>query len=215
MSRSTRPDASPWRIDHRRGPRTTGQINEACGDRAPRGFPGMPCSQERRPATICPRRTIRRHTTQKQQFDALIHYPYHPRVGERVIVLRTVHHGGVLHFVIDSADGTRGLLPEWMTEPHAAALQLVESATLSFAALRDLRATIDGRLLSSATLSSTQEIGSHVGATPESPTRPSTSGSIVGRPRQAAARGSSGSPGSVEATSERMRPGRDKDEVGR
>jgi len=31
------------------------------------------------------------------------------------MVVRAVRHAGVLHFVIDSADGTRGLLPEWMT----------------------------------------------------------------------------------------------------
>ena len=80
------------------------------------------------------------------------------------MVVRTVHHAGVLHFVIDSADGTRGLLPEWMTNPTAAKLPLVEAARLSLAALRDLRVTIDGPLLSSSTLSITQEIGGHVGA---------------------------------------------------
>ena len=38
---------------------TAAQITEARGDRAPRGFPGTPCSRERKPATTCPRRTGR------------------------------------------------------------------------------------------------------------------------------------------------------------
>jgi hypothetical protein len=33
------------------------------------------------------------------------------------MVVRAVRHAGILHFVIDSLDGTRGLLPEWMTNP--------------------------------------------------------------------------------------------------
>jgi hypothetical protein len=73
-----------------------------------------------------------------------------------------VHHAGVLHFVIDLADGTRGLLPEWMADPNAAKLPLVEAATLSLSALRNLRATLDGRLLSSASFNNTQEIAPEV-----------------------------------------------------
>ncbi len=175
----------------------------------------MPCGPVRKPTRICPRRSIPRHTAQKQQFDVLIHYPHHPRVGERVMVVRAVRHAGVLHSVIDLLDGTRGLQPEWMTNPTAAELPLVEAARLSLAALRDLRVTIDGRLLSSSALSSTQEIGGHVGATPRSPTRPSTSGISVSRSRQATGRSSSGSCGSVEATSDRVRSRSDSEGIGR
>ena len=46
------------------------------------------------------RRSIPRHTAQKQPFDVQIHYPHHPRAGERVLVVREVHHAGRLHFVI-------------------------------------------------------------------------------------------------------------------
>jgi hypothetical protein len=52
------------------------------------------------------------------------------------MVVRAVRHAGILHFVIDSLDGTRGLLPEWMTNPTAAELPLVEAARPSLAALR-------------------------------------------------------------------------------
>ncbi len=82
--------------------------------------------------------TIPRHTAQKQHFDVQIHYSHHPRAGEYISVLRTVRHAGMAHFVIDSADDTRSLLPKWMTEPHAASLPLVESATLSLQASESL-----------------------------------------------------------------------------
>jgi hypothetical protein len=126
-----------------------------------------------------PCRSDPRHTAQKQQFDVLIHYPHHPCAGERVLVLRTVQHAGTVHFVIDLADGTRGLLPEWMTEPSAANLPLVDAATLSLSALRAVRATIDGCLLSCAPFNGTHERGRYVGATSESATGPSTPDSNV------------------------------------
>jgi hypothetical protein len=101
----------------------------------------------------------------------MIHYPHHPQAGEHVIVVREVHHAGRLHFVIDSPDGTRGLLPEWMTELSSANLPHVEAPVLSLAALLDLRATIDRGLLFSA-LCSTRENGSDVGASSELPAGP-------------------------------------------
>jgi hypothetical protein len=132
---------------------------------------------------FCPFRLDSRHTAQKQQFDVWIHYPHHPGAGERAFVVRTVQHAGAVHFVIDLADGTRGLLPEWMTEPSAANLPLVETATLSLSALRALRATIDGCLLSSVLFNGTQERGGNVGATPEPATGPSTSGGNANGPQ--------------------------------
>ena len=43
----------------------------------------------------------RRHTAQEQPFDVLIQYPPHPRAGERVVVVRRLHHGSSAHFVIE------------------------------------------------------------------------------------------------------------------
>jgi hypothetical protein len=94
-----------------------------------------------------------------------------------------VQHAGAVHFVIDLADGTRGLLPEWMTEASAANLPIVEAPTLSLSALRAVRATINGCLLSCAPFNGTQERGGYVGATPESATGPSTSDNNVHGPR--------------------------------
>ena len=53
-----------------------------------------------------------------------------------------------VHFVIEQPDGTRALLPAWMTEPWAAQLAIVEMPRLTLEALFTLRSTIDGALLS-------------------------------------------------------------------
>jgi hypothetical protein len=156
-----------------------------------------------------------RHTAQKQQFDVLIHYPHHPCAGEKVFVVRTVQHAGTVHFVIDLADGTRGLLPEWMTEPSAASLPLVETATLSLSALRAVRATINGCLLSCAPFNGTQERGGYVGATSEPATGPSTSGGNVHELRVGVPCHPVNDCRSAKAAPERVRNRRSNDEARR
>jgi hypothetical protein len=130
-------------------------------------------------------------------------------------VVRSVQHAGTMHFVIDLADGTRGLLPEWMTEPNAANLPLVETATLSLSALRAVRATINGCLLSCASFNGTQKRGTYVGATPESATGPSTSGSDVHGPRVVVPGHPVDDCRSAKAAPERVRNRRNDDEARR
>ena len=84
-------------------------------------------------------RSSPRDTAQEQAIDVLIQYPHHPRAGERVVVVRCLQHGGSGHFVIDQPDGTRGLLPAWMTEPRAGQLATTEVPLLALEALRALR----------------------------------------------------------------------------
>jgi hypothetical protein len=132
------------------------------------------------------------------------------------MVIRTVQHAGMLHFVIDSPDGTRGLLPEWMTASSAAELPLVKAPTLSLAALRALRATIDGLPLSSAVkLNSAQEIDGHVDATPGSAARLATPCRTISRPRKAPARSSRGGWSPIEEAFGRVRPASDDGELDR
>src|SRR5436190_8996921 len=94
----------------------------------------------------CPSR--RRHTAQEQPFDVLIQYPQHPRAGERVVVVRRLYHGGSVHFVIEQPDGTRALLPAWMTDPWAGQFTIIETPRLTVEALHALRSAINGALLS-------------------------------------------------------------------
>jgi hypothetical protein len=59
-----------------------------------------------------------------------------------------LQHGGSSHFVIEQPDGTRTLLPAWMTEPLAAQIAVVKMPRLTLEALFTLGRTIDGALLS-------------------------------------------------------------------
>ena len=72
----------------------------------------------------------------------MIRYPHHPHAAERVTVARCLQHGGSRHFVIEQSDGTRALLPAWMTEPWAAELAIIERPRLPLEALHALRSTI-------------------------------------------------------------------------
>lgn len=75
-------------------------------------------------------------------------------------MVRRLHHGGSEHFVIDYIDGTRGLLPAWMTEPRAGQLATTtEVPRLALEALRALRGVITGALLSLSSSMTTREGG--------------------------------------------------------
>jgi len=87
--------------------------------------------------------SIRRHTAQKQPFEVVVRYPYHPLAGKRIIVIRRVSFADLLHFVINDPNGCRTMLPAWMTESWAAALPLVKDPRLPIDAIRTLRRLID------------------------------------------------------------------------
>src|SRR6266403_1203211 len=79
-----------------------------------------------------------RHTAQEQPFEAVVRYPHHPLVGQRIIIIRRVIYAGLVHFVIEGPDECRVLLPAWMTETFAATLPMVEVPRPSLDALRAL-----------------------------------------------------------------------------
>jgi hypothetical protein len=93
----------------------------------------------------------------------VIRYPFHPRAGERVAVVRRLQHGDEAHFVIDQRDGSRTLLPAWMTEAWATQIATVEIPRLTLMALCTVRDVINGALLSlspSPTIGETWDHGS-------------------------------------------------------
>lgn len=141
--------------------RVRGQVLRACvarADRALNGYRGRPDDRGRRRSMSCRHRSSQRDTAQDQQFEVQVHYhPHHPRVGERVAVVRSGQHGGHRHLTVDFPDDTRGLLPAWMTEPGAASFPLVDLPKLPITTLRDLRVLIDSRPLSSASLNESRE----------------------------------------------------------
>ena len=68
-------------------------------------------------------------------------------------MVRTHTFGGVLHFVVRQSNDTLALLPAWMTEPAAAALQLVERPVLSLTTLRAIRILLGAIILPESILS--------------------------------------------------------------
>jgi Family of unknown function (DUF5372) len=76
--------------------------------------------------------------------EVMITYPFHPLVGQSVLVVGGKEHGGTRYLIIcKPGEGARLLLPEWMTFPEAGAIQTVSSPCLSVTRLLELRALID------------------------------------------------------------------------
>jgi hypothetical protein len=79
-----------------------------------------------------------------------ITYPFHPLVGQSVLVVGDKKHGGTRHLIIcKPGEGARLLLPEWMTFPEAGTIRTLSCPRLSVNQLVELRAQID-RLMASS-----------------------------------------------------------------
>jgi hypothetical protein len=83
-------------------------------------------------------------------FEVMITYPFHPLVGQSVLVVGDKEHGGTRHLIIcKPGEGARLLLPEWMTFPEAGTIRTLSCPRLSVKRLVELRALID-RLMASS-----------------------------------------------------------------
>jgi len=81
----------------------------------------------------------------------MVTYPFHPLVGQSVLVIGDVEHCGTRHLIIcKPGDGAKCLLPEWMTFPEAGAIRIVSCPRLSVNRLVELRALIDRLMASSS-----------------------------------------------------------------
>ena len=102
----------------------------------------------------------------------MITYPFHPLVGQSVLVVSDKKHGGIRYLIIcKPGEGSRVLLPEWMTSREAAAIQTVSCPRLSMARLVELRALID-RLMALSPENHTPGGGQSNEAMEATPTRP-------------------------------------------
>src|SRR5215471_19002753 len=88
----------------------------------------------------------RRHTARQHPTEGRIYYPFHPRCGESVLILRQYAYRGAELVVIPQPDGSVACLPAWMTHESAARHQLGAEPRLSLDILRSLRAEIDALL---------------------------------------------------------------------
>src|SRR5271157_3231114 len=87
-----------------------------------------------------------RHTTRQHAIEGRIYYPFHPRCGETVLILRQYAYRGAELVVIPQPDGSVACIPAWMTRESAAHHQLRAEPRLPLDILRSLRAEIDALL---------------------------------------------------------------------
>src|SRR5271157_1018406 len=87
-----------------------------------------------------------RQTARQQSIEGQIYYPFHPRCGDTVLILRRYAYRGVELVVIPQPDGSVACIPEWMTEQPAAHFKFSAEPRFSLEILRSLRAEIDALL---------------------------------------------------------------------
>src|SRR5262249_57436821 len=79
----------------------------------------------------------------------VVSYPFHPLIGQSVLVIGDKEHAGMRHLLVRRPDGARILLPEWMAFPHAGAIRILSYPRLCVNRLVELRALLD-RLMASS-----------------------------------------------------------------
>src|SRR5580704_15092486 len=100
-----------------------------------------------RPCAFFRFRTRQRHNAGYLTPENRIFYPFHPRCGETVAIVRTHRFQGADVFVVQQPDGTLAHIPRWMMEETAARYSLGSQPRLPLDHLRNLRLEIDGALL--------------------------------------------------------------------
>src|ERR1700686_1530520 len=87
-----------------------------------------------------------RHTARQHPIEGRIYYPFHPRCGETVLIIRQYAYRGTNLVVIPQSDGSVACIPAWMTDESAAQHKVCVEPRLSLDVLRALRAQIDAVL---------------------------------------------------------------------
>ena len=85
----------------------------------------------------------RDHSAGFLTFEAEIKYPFHPLVGQNVVVVGDLTHDGVRHFLIRQAHGSTYQIPEWMFAEEVGALVIVAVPRLPIGQLTLLRRLVD------------------------------------------------------------------------
>src|SRR5712671_517430 len=94
------------------------------------------------------RRSKQRHTARQHPIEGRIYYPFHPRCGETVLILKQYAHRGIDLVVIPQPDGSFASIPAWMTHESAAQYKVGVQPLFSLDVLRTLRAEVDALLQS-------------------------------------------------------------------
>ncbi len=114
-------------------------------------MPGRPSFRHLRPN--------RGHNAGFLTFEAMVSYPFHPLVGQTVLVIGEHEHDGIRHFLIRQPSGDSYQIPDWMFDPVANDLAIVSIARLPVSQLMLLRAFIDRLVASPSKEGSTGGVG--------------------------------------------------------
>src|SRR5260370_18218168 len=87
-----------------------------------------------------------RHTARQHPIEGRIYYPFHPRCGETVLILKQYAHRGTDLVVIPQPDGSFASIPAWMTHESAAQHKVGVQPLLSLDFLRPLPPEVDALL---------------------------------------------------------------------
>jgi hypothetical protein len=147
----------PGRDPHQ--PITTRQLTRACHTAAPAGGIDKPVSAHTlrhsfathlleqnvdvRVIQVLPKQ---RHTAHQHPIEGRIYYPFHPRCGETVLIIRRFAYRSVELVVIPQPDNSIACIPAWMTQESAAQYKLCAEPQFALEILRSLRAEIDALL---------------------------------------------------------------------
>jgi len=71
-------------------------------------------------ATVFNQYSKQRQTAHERPIEGRIHYSFHPRCGETVLIVRRFAYRGVELVVIPQPDGSSACIPAWMTHEAAA-----------------------------------------------------------------------------------------------
>ena len=93
-------------------------------------------------------RTKQQHTTHEHPAEVVIWYPFHPRCGERLTVIRFHRWHGEVAYIVRDGSGILTYVPTWMSEPSAAQFTIQSEPRLSVPALLGLRRLLDAVLSS-------------------------------------------------------------------
>src|SRR5712691_6701448 len=117
------------------------------------------------------RSSKQRHTARQRPIEGRIYYPFHPRCGETVLIIKQYTYRGSDLVVIPQPDGSVACIPAWMTHESAAQHKVCAEPHLSLDVLRALGAEIDA-LLRFLRSDSEMEEAKHEAQRRESTTRP-------------------------------------------
>jgi Family of unknown function (DUF5372) len=58
----------------------------------------------------------------------MVTYPFHPLVGQTVLITGVHEHDGVCHYLIRQSDGGHFHLPDWMIDPAAGQVKILRQS---------------------------------------------------------------------------------------